>query len=750
MASTEQLKNAERIIELTEEREKLSTKIKDIIKEMNSATEAERKVLEKRLRTEKVILDTANKELKIANGLKDIADEIVDSKDKEAALSYDIAGNKEKLRKLSIDIKKLEDIGTKNAQEKAEALKTQRDETFVIYEANADIAAQMQSQNKLTDKLLGSLGLSASTMKDIKDQAVLFGRAIAKNPYLLLLAGLAMAVAYTADMVKNTQKLSQEFGLSASQAAKVNKEVGFFNRKFFEFFGQDTNKISGEIIQNFGDIGNFAGLSAKEVAKMSMGLGIAGEDAVKLARTMIGLVDGVNDGADGMERLEMFSGIAKANNVGTGQIIKDLAENTETFAEFTRDGGTNMARAAVQARKLGVSLQTTAKIANSLLDFESSIEKEMEASLLIGKQLNFNRARELALAGDIAGATQDVVRQIGGAGELQKMNVLQRRALAESIGVSVDELSRLASGKLEVKSDGVEPIDANTEATLLLNDTIDGLRKNIAIMSPALLAVEPVANALRGMANKIPGVDLGPSRTNQVASDLVKKTPGGRFKTEGMKGPGFKDPSNKALTSAADDILKSSALKSTSKILKKAALPVALALDAVDVGSTVMDENKTKGDVARQVGEKAAGYGTAALGAKGGAALGAAIGSVIPVLGTAVGAGIGGLIGGVGGYFLGEGVAGTALDSTLGIATGAEKDKGMSKLLEEYSDLDKEERQQLADALLGGQEGINKFIEANSGLFSGFTDLGELVQVMQEVAANTGKTTTEIANLISE
>ena len=104
----------------------------------------------------------------------------------------------------------------------------------------------------------------------------------------------------------------------------------------------------------------------------------------------------------------------------------------------------------------------------------------------------------------------------------------------------------------------------------------------------------------------------------------------------------------------------------------------------------------------------------------------------------------------VGGYFLGEEVAGTALDSTLGIATGAEKDKGMSKLLEEYSDLDKEERQQLSDTLLGGQEGINKFIEANSGLFSGFRDLGELVQVMQEVAANTGKTTAEIANLISE
>ena len=740
MASTEQLKNAERIIQLTEDREKVSQRIKDIIKQMNSATKEEKENLEKRLRTQKVILDTANKEIKIANGLKDISDDILDNKDKEAALSYDIAGSKEKLRKLSIDIKKLEDIGTASAKKKADSLKTQRDETYVIFEANADIAAQMQTQNKMTDKLLGSLGLSASSMKDIKDQAVLFGRAIAKNPYLLLLAGLALAVSYTVDMVKNTQKLSQEFGLSATQAAKVNKEVGFFNRKFFEFFGQDTNKISGEIIQNFGDIGNFAGLSAEEVAKMSMGLGIAGEDAVKLARTMVGLVDGVNDGADGMERLEVFSGIAKANNVGTGQIIKDLAENTETFAEFTRDGGTNMARAAVQARKLGVSLQTTAKIANSLLDFESSIEKEMEASLLIGKQLNFNRARELALAGDIAGATQDVVKQIGGAGELQKMNVIQRRALAESIGVSVDELSRLASGKLEVKSDGVEPIDANTEATLLLNNTIDDLRSNIMMMSPALLAIEPVSNALRGLANKIPGVDVGPSRTNQVASDLVKKTKGGRFKTEGMRGAGFKDET-KALAQA-DDVLKSSAVKNSAKILKKAALPVALALDAMDIASTAADENKTKMDVGREVAEKAAGYG--------GAALGAAVGSVIPVLGTAVGAGIGGLIGGIGGYFLGEGAASNTLDATMGIATGNEKDKGMSKVLEEYSDLDKEERKQLSDALLGGQDSINKFIEANSGLFSGFTDLGELVQVMQEVAANTGKTTTEIANLISE
>ena len=66
--------------------------------------------------------------------------------------------------------------------------------------------------------------------------------------------------------------------------------------------------------------------------------------------------------------------------------MNDIASNTEVFADFARDGGENIARAAIQAKKLGLSIATTAKMANSLLDFESSIEKEMEASLMIGRQ----------------------------------------------------------------------------------------------------------------------------------------------------------------------------------------------------------------------------------------------------------------------------------------------------------------------------------------------------------------------------
>ena len=71
--------------------------------------------------------------------------------------------------------------------------------------------------------------------------------------------------------------------------------------------------------------------------------------------------------------------------------------------------------------------------------------------MMIGKQLNYNRAVNLRLSGDVGVAT-DIVKQLGGASEIQKLNVIQRRKLGESIGVSVDELNRLA-GKVELLPD---------------------------------------------------------------------------------------------------------------------------------------------------------------------------------------------------------------------------------------------------------------------------------------------------------
>ena len=142
-------------------------------------------------------------------------------------------------------------------------------------------------------------------------------------------------------------------------------------------------------------------------------------------------------------------------------IIADIAQNTELFAKFAKDGGQNLGEAAVRAKELGLSLSTVSSISDTLLDFQSSIEAELKASLLIGRQLNLNRARELALAGDQAGLLNEIVSLVGSEAELNRMNAIERQALAEAIGVSVAELNRLASGDVEF---GSSDIKENTQA----------------------------------------------------------------------------------------------------------------------------------------------------------------------------------------------------------------------------------------------------------------------------------------------
>jgi hypothetical protein len=86
-------------------------------------------------------------------------------------------------------------------------------------------------------------------------------------------------------------------------------------------------------------------------------------------------------------------------------------------------------------------LEDTASIAESLLNFEESIESELQAELLTGRALNLERARSLALQGDFAGAAAEAASQVGTLAEFQEMNVIAQQSLAEAAGLTVDQLA---------------------------------------------------------------------------------------------------------------------------------------------------------------------------------------------------------------------------------------------------------------------------------------------------------------------
>ena len=89
-----------------------------------------------------------------------------------------------------------------------------------------------------------------------------------------------------------------------------------------------------------------------------------------------------------------------------------------------------------------MELSQVAKSADSLLNFEQSIEKELEAELLTGKQLNLEQARLAALTGDQVTLAKELARNVGSYSEFTKMNALQQDALAKATGMTTDELEK--------------------------------------------------------------------------------------------------------------------------------------------------------------------------------------------------------------------------------------------------------------------------------------------------------------------
>lgn len=130
--------------------------------------------------------------------------------------------------------------------------------------------------------------------------------------------------------------------------------------------------------------------------------------------------------------------------IRTDAILKKVADTTGELRLRFQGSVANLTQAVIRADKLGISLNQAKSAASGLLDFQSSISNELEAELLLGKQLYFDRARMLALQGDYLGAQEIVLSQLGDYDQLTKMNTVQLQASAKAAGMTVDELESAA------------------------------------------------------------------------------------------------------------------------------------------------------------------------------------------------------------------------------------------------------------------------------------------------------------------
>jgi len=297
----------------------------------------------------------------------------------------------------------------------------------------------VKAANQMAGSIKGQLGGLQSMVQGAKA----FQMVMMTNPFLAIATAIIFIIKLMMDFAGAAMDTRKELGLSLGASIKLTAQTELLGVAA-KAYGLDVSNIKAAQTA----IRNELGLSVKEAANLSLQFAktaaFTGQSEEQLANTL-SIMESISDASREalLAQIETTGQMLQMEGLAPGEIFKDVAENAEHFASFAKDGGANIFKAAAAAKKLGLNMSAVAGTTESLLDFESSIEKQMEASMLLGRQLNLDKARQLALTGDQEGMMKEVLKQVGGEAEFNKMNVLQRRALAESVGQSVENLSRL-------------------------------------------------------------------------------------------------------------------------------------------------------------------------------------------------------------------------------------------------------------------------------------------------------------------
>lgn len=241
-------------------------------------------------------------------------------------------------------------------------------------------------------------------------------------------------------VVNKIGDVNKQLGTTLFQSDGVGRKAGVLSFIFEDAAGTAKN-LSSELGST--DRATF-GLQTN-VGLMAMNMGISNSEATSLVGSFTRLNGNSTDIATDM--VATSREFAKQNGIIPSQLMGDLANSAEEFALFGKQGGKNIVEAAGFAAKLGVNMKTISGISENLLDFESSITKELELGAMLGRNINLNKARELAFNNDLEGAAKETLKAIGGQAAFERMNHFQRKQTAELLGVSVAELQKMVANE---------------------------------------------------------------------------------------------------------------------------------------------------------------------------------------------------------------------------------------------------------------------------------------------------------------
>jgi hypothetical protein len=295
---------------------------------------------------------------------------------------------------------------------------------------------------------------------------------------------LANVADYATEAGSQVQLFGRNLGLSFTEAKKLNAQYSdltlksgnlLYNAKKFRETQLEiaeatglNNLLSEKALQTQIDLKEIFGIDLETRKQLVDTERVSGVQQDKIVKAAMGTSNFISKTLGVSIK---WQSILKEASSLSGVLGLRFAKYPE---ELTRSLGT--------VKAMGLELKQLDSLADSFLDFESSISKEFEAQLLTGKDINLAKAREAFLNNDLVTAGKELVAQLGTSGEFLRYNRIQQDALAASAGMTKDQVADMLKQQELFSRFQVNDIKAYQQKVALMSKTIEGQKELVGLL----------------------------------------------------------------------------------------------------------------------------------------------------------------------------------------------------------------------------------------------------------------------------
>ena len=264
---------------------------------------------------------------------------------------------------------------------------------------------------------------------------------------------------------KQSTEMANSLRLSGDAASRLRDNFIAYSNSVSDNFVNQTRltKAQNELLKAIGMSVLFRNEEVETFARLTELMGLSSEEGAKIFRLASVTGKSYKGYVNDVAKSAYYASVNTKQNITTKEALQAISKlSAGILIKF--QGNTNaLVQNVAEAKKLGLTLDQIDKVGESLLNWEQSIENELKAELLTGRQINLERARYAALTGNQLELTREIASQVGTLADYENMNVLAQRSLAEAFGLSRDEMSEMLIQQELINKYGDEAVKLTNE-----------------------------------------------------------------------------------------------------------------------------------------------------------------------------------------------------------------------------------------------------------------------------------------------